>query len=223
MIHNVIVVAGGKGLRMGGDLPKQFLVIGNKPVLMHTIEAFYKFDESMHIVVVLPHSFQDYWKELCSKYNFNIRHTIAEGGETRFHSVKNGLNFINEGIVAVHDGARPFVSAGLIKRMYEQAKVHEAVIPVTDVTDSLRQLTSNGGSKIIDRSQIKQVQTPQVFMVETLRNAYNTDYDESFTDDASVVERSGIEIHLEKGEASNIKITSPFDLEVAKIILKQEG
>lgn len=219
--YNVIIVAGGKGLRMGGELPKQFLVIGDKPILMHTIEAFYKFDQNMNIVVVLPLMFQHYWLKICGEYGFNIKHTIADGGETRFHSVKNGLSHVQAGIVAVHDGARPFVSVDLIKDVFDLAKTYKAVIPVIDVVDSLRQITEKG-SKIIDRSQIKQVQTPQVFTVSVLKKAYKAEYTDAFTDDASVVESSKQKIYLTKGDTYNIKITTLFDLEVAKIILRRE-
>lgn len=219
--HNVIIVAGGKGLRMGAELPKQFLLIGEKPILMHTIEAFYSFDNKMNIVVVLPPSFRDYWSKICGEYGFTIKHTVADGGETRFHSVKNGLEFVKGGFVAVHDGARPFVSVKLIKDTFELVKAHQAVIPVTDVVDSLRELTAEG-SKIIDRSHIKQVQTPQVFASDLLKKAYDVEFNDSFTDDASVVEHFGQAIYLTKGEVHNIKITTLFDLEVAKIILRQD-
>ena len=219
MNKNVIIVAGGKGLRMGQELPKQFIAIKEKPILMHTLESFYNADAKTNIIVVLPQSFIDYWSNICKKYNFDIPHTIAIGGETRFHSVKNGLSYVKDGFVAVHDGARPFASSTLINKLFNEAILHKAVIPVTDVTDSLREMTDENNSKIIDRSKIKQVQTPQVFNYEVLEKAYQLKYSEIFTDDASVVEKYGVNIHLVQGETSNIKITTPFDLEIANIIL----
>lgn len=216
---SVIIVAGGKGLRMGRQLPKQFIPIKGKPVLMRTIEAFFKADPHINIVVVLPIHFQDYWKKICAEYKFELPHTVANGGETRFQSVKNGLNSINGGIVAVHDGARPFVSTQLIKQLFDQTSIHSAIIPVTDVTDSLREITETNESKIINRSKIKQVQTPQVFHYDVIKKAYETKFQDSFTDDASVVENLGVNIHLIQGEITNIKITTPFDLEIAKIII----
>ena len=222
-MNSVIIVAGGKGLRMGGELPKQFIAIGSKPVLMHTIEAFYEYDQQMNIIVVLPSSFRDYWQQLCNENRFEIPHIIADGGESRFHSVKNGLKFVHEGIVAVHDGARPFVSKALISRIFQLANTHSAVIPVTDVTDSLRQINDDNQSNIIDRSKIKQVQTPQVFDYHTLADAYETEYCNTFTDDASVVEHKGTSIHLTQGEITNIKITTPFDLEIAEVILNRHN
>ncbi len=219
MNKNVIIVAGGKGLRMGQELPKQFIAIKGKPILMHTIESFYNADAKTNIIVVLPQSFIDYWSNICKEYNFDILHTIAIGGETRFHSVKNGLSYVTEGIVAVHDGARPFASSVLINKLFNEAILHKAVIPVTDVTDSLREMTDENNSKIIDRSKIKQVQTPQVFNYDVLEKAYQLKYSEIFTDDASVVEKYGVNIHFVQGETTNIKITTPFDLEIANVIL----
>lgn len=218
--HNIIIVAGGKGLRMGGDLPKQFIPVGGKPILMRTIEAFWFFDSQIRIVLVLPESHEPYWKQLCSEYDFFIPHEIAIGGATRFHSVLNGLKLVKEGIVGVHDGARPFVSLELIKKCFEGAEKYGAVIPVVDATDSLREVTPDGKSHILDRSKIKLVQTPQVFTVEILKEAYQSEYKEGFTDDASVVEATGKEIHLIEGETTNIKITTPIDLKIAESILE---
>ncbi|MDU1891192.1 MAG: 2-C-methyl-D-erythritol 4-phosphate cytidylyltransferase [Dysgonomonas sp.] len=218
MKNNVIIVAGGKGLRMGSDLPKQFIPICGKPVLMHTLETFYRFDNNINIILVLPISHQTYWKELCGDYKFNIPHKIAMGGDTRFHSVKNGLKLIEEGLVAVQDGVRPFGSIEMIIRCFEAAKIYKASIPVIDSTDSLRELTSDGKSKIIDRSKIKLVQTPQVFHYDILNQAYETEFKETFTDDASVVESMGVDIHLVEGEITNIKLTTPLDLKIGELI-----
>ena len=204
MSKSVIVVAGGKGLRMGSELPKQFIPIGGKPVLMHTIEAFYKYDNLMQIILVLPVSHQKYWDTLCDEYKFEIPHTIADGGETRFHSVKNGLKYVKNDFVAVQDGVRPFGSVDLIRSCFAAAAVHAAVIPVIDSTDSLREMIDDERSHIIDRSKIRLVQTPQVFLSELLQRAYKSEFNNMFTDDASVVESLGVTVHLVKGEVTNI-------------------
>lgn len=217
--RNIIIVAGGKGLRMGSELPKQFIAIGGKPVLMRTIEAFYAFDKDINIILVLPASHQDYWSKLCSKYEFSIIHKIADGGKTRFHSVKNGLALVGDGVVGVQDGVRPFGSKEMIKRCFDAAKSHQAVIPVIDSTDSLREITGEEQSKIVDRSKIRLVQTPQVFHADILKTAYATEFNESFTDDASVVEAIGVHVHLVKGEVTNIKITTPLDLKIGGLIV----
>ncbi len=222
MKKNVIIVAGGKGLRMGNDLPKQFIPIGGKPVLMRTIEAFYRFDRDINIILVLPVSHQDYWKSLCQEYNFSIGHTIANGGETRFHSVKNGLALVADELVGVQDGVRPFGSVEMIKRCFDAAREFPAVIPVIDSTDSLREVVDEDKSRIVDRSKIRLVQTPQVFDVNVLKKAYQTDFKETFTDDASVVEAMGVNVHLVKGEVTNIKITTPLDLKIGELIIRDK-
>ena len=221
MNRHVIIVAGGKGLRMGGDIPKQFLPVGGKPVLMRTIEAFYAFDSSIHIILVLPVSQQAYWKDLCETYHFALRHDIADGGETRFHSVKNGLALIPStgGIVGVHDGVRPFVAQSVIKECYEQAAQLQAVVPVTEVVETVRFIREDGGSETVPRDRYKLVQTPQVFTVDLLKKAYAQEYIPLFTDDASVVEHCGATVHLVKGNRENIKLTTPFDLKVAEALL----
>lgn len=222
MKKNVIIVAGGKGLRMGNDLPKQFIPIGGKPVLMRTIEVFYRFDQDINIILVLPVSHQDYWKSLCEEYEFSIEHLIANGGETRFHSVKNGLALVADGLVGVQDGVRPFGSVEMIKRCFDAAREYPAVIPVIDSTDSLREVVDEDKSRIVDRSKIRLVQTPQVFDVNVLKKAYQTDFKETFTDDASVVEAMGVNVHLVKGEVTNIKITTPLDLKIGELIIRDK-
>lgn len=219
MKNNVIIVAGGRGLRMGSDLPKQFISIGGKPVLMHTIDAFYNFDKDVNIILVLPLSHQGYWTQLCKEHGFTVSHRIATGGETRFHSVKNGLDMVDEGIVAVQDGVRPFASREMICRCFNAARDFPAVVPAIDSTDSLRRVKADGESEIVDRSQIRLVQTPQVFHVDILKKAYKTEYKTTFTDDASVVESMGIDIHLVKGEVTNIKITTPLDLKIGELLI----
>ncbi|HMM03743.1 MULTISPECIES: 2-C-methyl-D-erythritol 4-phosphate cytidylyltransferase [unclassified Dysgonomonas] len=220
--RSVIIVAGGKGLRMGSDLPKQFIPVAGKPVLMRTIEAFHSYDSNIDIILVLPYSHHVYWKELCANYHFGIPHTIAMGGETRFHSVKNGLGLINGGIVAIQDGVRPFASKEMIARCFDAAKRYHAVIPVIDSTDSLREMIDGTKSRIIDRSGIRLVQTPQVFHTDILKKAYETEFKDTFTDDASVVEAMGIDVHLVKGEVTNIKITTPLDLKIGELIVRGE-
>ena len=219
--YSAVIVAGGKGYRVGGELPKQFLPIVGKPMLMHTINAFYLFNKEMRIIVVLPEEFVSLWQQLCSEHNFVINHRIVVGGETRFHSVKNGLNEVSsEEIVAIHDGARPFVSPELIQTCYNYAFDNQCgAIPVVDEVNSVRRLTDNG-SEIIDRSQLKLVQTPQVFPAHLLKSAYELDYDSSYTDDASVAEKYGVNIKLVPGEYTNIKITTSLDIILAEQIDK---
>lgn len=206
-------------MRMGGDLPKQFLPLGGKPVLMRTLEAFHACDAEIHLIVVLPRSQQDYWSMLCGEHHFPLPHVVADGGETRFHSVKNGLELIHTpGLVGVHDGVRPFVSPEVIARCYAEAAVRRAVIPVTDVVETMRCLRE-GGSVTVPRTDYKLVQTPQVFDAELLKEAYRQPYTPAFTDDASVVEAMGAPIFLTPGNRENIKITTPFDLKVASALL----
>ena len=216
-----IIVAGGKGVRMGADIPKQFLPIGGKPVLMRTLETFNKYDEALELILVLPVAQQAYWRDLCRTYSFSIPHTIANGGETRFHSVKNGLECINsekEALVGVHDGVRPFVAQEVISECFSVAFEKEAVIPVVDVVETVRQVADES-SKTVDRNLYKLVQTPQVFYLQLLKKAYSQPYTPLFTDDASVVEALGKEVFLVKGNRENIKITTPFDIKVANALL----
>lgn len=219
MKKHIIIVAGGKGLRMGGDIPKQFLPIGGKPVLMRTIEAFHSYDSAIHVVLVLPVSQQAYWKELCRTYAFELEHDIADGGESRFHSVRNGLAWVKgEGVVGVHDGVRPFVSNEVIACCYEEAVAKKAVVPVIGVVETVRHLVGEE-SETVPRDQYKLVQTPQVFDVSLLRRAYQQPYADCFTDDASVVEALGEKVYLVEGNRENIKLTTPFDLKLAEVLI----
>ncbi|MCE8916130.1 2-C-methyl-D-erythritol 4-phosphate cytidylyltransferase [Bacteroides fragilis] len=219
MCRTALIVAGGKGLRMGSELPKQFLPIDGKPVLMRTLEAFHRFDEKMQIILVLPREQQDFWRELCEEHGFDIKHLIADGGETRFHSVKNGLVLVNGiGVVGIHDGVRPFVSQEVIARCFREAVVRKAVIPVIDVVETVRHLTESG-SETVSRNDYKLVQTPQVFDADLLKRAYEQEFTPFFTDDASVVEAMGVPVYLVEGNRENIKITTPFDLKVASALL----
>lgn len=214
----VIIVAGGKGLRMGGDIPKQFLPINGKPVLMRTIERFREYSPDLGIILVLPTTQQEYWRELCRKHGFQAPYTIADGGATRFHSVRNGLHLIpdaEQGVVGVHDGVRPFVSTAVIDRCYEAARRVGAVIPVTPVVETLRYVADGEAGRNVVRSDYRLVQTPQTFDIQLLKRAYTQEYTEAFTDDASVVEAVGVTVEMVEGNRENIKITTPFDITVA--------
>ena len=217
----IIVVAGGKGLRMGGDIPKQFLPVKGKPVLMRTLENFHAYDEDMELILVLPVDHQPYWKALCEEYHFTLPHRIANGGETRFHSVQNGLALVDDldGLVGVHDGVRPFVSHDVIDSCYTEAAKGKAVVPVIDVVETVRHLLAEGASETVPRSDYKLVQTPQVFPVSMLKRAYLQEYIPHFTDDASVVEALGCSVSLVAGNRENIKLTTPFDLKVAEALV----
>ena len=216
----IIIVAGGKGLRMGSDIPKQFLPICGKPVLMRTIERFREYSKDIHVILVLPKAQQKYWANLCDEYHFHEKYEIADGGKTRFHSVRNGLSLIPdnaEGTVGVHDGVRPFPSVEVISRCYEVAQTAKAVIPVTQVVETLRHVEEK---RNVLRSDYRLVQTPQVFDIQTLKEAYRQEYKASFTDDASVVESIGREVTMVEGNRENIKITTPFDIKIAESILR---
>ena len=214
----IIIVAGGKGLRMGTDIPKQFLPIGGKPVLMRTIERFREYSADLQIILVLPKAQQAYWKELCQKHNFTVIYQLADGGETRFHSVQHGLALIPDdaqGVVGVHDGVRPFPSVEVIARCYETARTQKAVVPVVPVVETLRHVTE--GTK--PRGDYRLVQTPQTFDIQLLKAANRQPYNDNFTDDASVVEAFGFDITLVDGNRENIKITTPYDLRIAEVLI----
>ena len=215
----VIIVAGGKGLRMGGDTPKQFLPIGGKPVLMRTIERFRAYSADLQIILVLPKAQKDYWQNLCQEYAFDIDYQLADGGETRFHSVQHGLSLIPddaEGVVGVHDGVRPFPSLDVILSCFWKAKHTGATIPVIPVVETLRHVTE--GTK--PRSEYCLVQTPQTFDIQLLKTAYRQPYNDGFTDDASVVESYGHPITFVEGNRENIKITTPYDLKIAEVLVQ---
>ena len=223
MADYIIIVAGGKGLRMGGDIPKQFLPIHGKPVLMRTLERFREYSEALRIILVLPKAQQEYWYSLCKEYTFDMDYQIADGGETRFHSVQNGLSLIpddEQGVVGVHDGVRPFVSTEVIKRCYDTARTEKAVIPVTPVVETLRHINGNGSGTNVQRSEYRLVQTPQTFDIQLLKRANQQPYSEAFTDDASVVEGIGQQVTMVEGNRENIKLTTPFDITIAEALLK---
>lgn len=221
----IIIVAGGKGLRMGGDLPKQFLPLNGKPVLMHTMERFRQYSDTLRIILVLPHEQQDYWRQLCAKHHFDIEHTVVDGGETRFHSSRNGVDAVpddNTGVVAIHDGVRPFVSLDTIARCFEAARQSGAALPVMPVTDTLRRVSDDGGHNV-QRNDYRTVQTPQAFDSQLLKRAFRQPYSDNFTDDASVVEAMGQKVTMVDGNRENIKLTTPFDLLVAETLCKQNN
>ena len=223
----VIIVAGGKGLRMGTDIPKQFLPIGGKPVLMRTLERFREYAADLQIILVLPKAQQDYWKQLCKEYDFRIEYQLTDGGETRFHSVQNGLALVPddaEGVVGVHDGVRPFPSVEVIRNCYETARTAKAVIPVIPIVETVRHLVSESNTQrsiTVPRGDYRLVQTPQTFDIQLLKAANRQPYNDGFTDDASVVEAYGFDITLVEGNRENIKITTPFDMTIAEALLQK--
>ena len=217
---------------MGSDIPKQFLPIGGKPVLMRTLECFRKYSEDLQIILVLPKTQQAYWQELRREYNFKVEYLLADGGETRFHSVQHGLALIPddaEGVVGVHDGVRPFPCIEVIARCYETARTAKAVIPVIPIVETVRELGSGESridtlnsqpSKTVPRNRYRLVQTPQTFDIQLLKAANRQPYNDGFTDDASVVESYGHPITLVEGNRENIKITTPYDITVAEAIIQ---
>ena len=224
MRYYAIVVAGGTGNRMQNTVAKQFLLIENRPVLMHTLEAFHKCVLNPDIILVMNIHQQAYWKELCDTYNFNIPHLLIDGGKERFDSVKNGLDKITgEGIVAVHDAVRPLVSAALILHTFQMAQQNGNAIAAIQPVDSVRKKTVGNATEAINRDELFLIQTPQTFQISQLRKAYLQVFRNDFTDDASVAEKAGFSINLVEGERTNIKITYPQDLELASFLLRKTG
>ena len=214
----VIIVAGGSGTRMKSEMPKQFIELAGKPILMHTIEQFKAFDNSIEIITVLPGNQLQNWNYLQEKYSFTVPQTVVKGGRTRYHSVKNGLDFVSDtGLVAIHDGVRPLVSLETIVRCFETAEKLGNAVPVVEITESLRMIIDEGNS-YIDRQKIRTVQTPQVFNAAIIKKAYNQTYKEAFTDDATLVETMGEKINLVEGSRENIKITTPLDILIANAL-----
>lgn len=217
-----LIVAGGSGKRIGGKIPKQFEVLQGRPVLIHTFQVFYNYDPEINFVLVLPKNQTEYWKTLCEKYKFNLKYDLVTGGETRFHSVKNGLKHIPKNtIVFIHDGVRPLVTESTIDNCYRTALKKGNALPVIPFTESLRQLEDKNNISV-DRSKYFLVQTPQTFQSDKIKNAYNQSNTGFFTDDASVLESIGEKIHLVKGNYGNIKITFPQDLIIANALLKNK-
>lgn len=220
MKTGVVIVAGGKGLRMGGQIPKQFRFLGAKPVLAHTIEAFRKALPEAQIIVVLPEEHIPFWKDLCARLNI-ARHRVVMGGSERFHSVKNGIDSLewDTDLIAIQDGVRPLGSVEMIRRVTEAAVLHGAAIPVVAAVDSYRTV-EGATSHITDRSALRIVQTPQVFRAALLREAYKAPFSAEFTDDASVVEHAGHSVFLTEGERGNIKLTTPEDFVIAQALIE---
>jgi 2-C-methyl-D-erythritol 4-phosphate cytidylyltransferase len=217
----VVIVAGGSGSRMGFEIPKQFLELCGKPVLMHTLQVFHDFDPQSSLILVLPESQLYFWAGLCLKYAFELPHQVISGGKTRFHSVQNGIRQIEgEGIVFIHDGVRPLVSRETLERCFETAQKSGNAIPVLPVNESLRKMDDNRNISV-DRSLYFSVQTPQTFRSEQILEAFNQDFDPAFTDDASVAEKAGFSIHMVEGNRENIKITNPVDLIIAEALFNK--
>lgn len=220
----VIIVAGGVGSRMNNTLPKQFMLLDHRPVLMHTIHRFHMANPHLEIVLVLAEDMMSYWEELCVEYSFSVPHSVTSGGKSRFQSVRNGLDFIKNldaesvDLIAVHDGARPLVSTKLIKELFDLALSKRNVVPAVSCTNSIR-LGEQDRSRAVDRKIVWQIQTPQVFDASVLYHAYEQAESPLFTDDASVVEKMGNTIFLHEGDYLNIKITNPEDLDIAHVYL----
>jgi len=218
-----LIVAGGKGTRIKTRLPKQFLELKGKPILLHTIEAFYRYSEKIEIILVLPEDDFEIWKGICKKFNFNKPIILQKGGETRFQSVKNGLSKIEgPGLVAIHDGVRPLVSEDIIGASFHLAAVHQSAVAAVRLKDSIR-MTDQDNTKAVDRSRFRLIQTPQTFDIALIKQAYEMKEDPSLTDDASVAEKSGHIISLFEGSYENIKITTPEDLIIAEALLNSKS
>lgn len=216
MYITAIIVAGGSGKRMQSEVPKQFIELNGLPILMRTINVFYRFDKKIDIIVVLPKSLVEYWKQLCDEHHFNVLHRIAIGGEKRFHSVKKGLELVkNEGLVAIHDGVRPLVSHDTLVRCIGTAGEKGNAIPVIPIVESVR-IIQQDKNRPFNRNLLSLVQTPQVFKTELIKKAYEQPYMLEFTDDAGVLEKLGYEINLVEGNKENIKITTRSDLFAAE-------
>jgi len=218
----LIIVAGGTGKRFNSKTPKQFLNIAGKPLLMHTISVFYNYSNQIEIFLVLPHEYFGFWENLCNENEFKINHRLVEGGSKRFYSVKNALKFIpDESFVAIHDGVRPLVDQTTIKKCFTDVKKFRNAIPASKINDSIRQISDDEKSIAIDRNKFRIIQTPQTFYSKKIKQAYLQEFAECFTDDASVLESMGEEIHLVEGNPENIKVTKKSDLQFVETILKE--
>ena len=221
MKRYAILVGGGSGSRMQQDIPKQFLLLDGKPVLMHTLEAFYHSEPRPEIVVVLNVDFHEYWEKLCKTHQFSIPHTLVKAGQERFFSVKNGLKLVKgKALVAIHDAVRPIIKKDKIEHAFSYAEVHGNAVLAIPSKDSVR-LSDTKENKAVARELVYLIQTPQIFTSTMLKKAYLQEFRTSFTDDASVVEHAGVAIHLVEGDPKNIKITYPEDLALAEVFLKQ--
>jgi 2-C-methyl-D-erythritol 4-phosphate cytidylyltransferase len=225
MERAAILVAAGRGTRMGKSVSKQYLPIGGKPVLMHTLEAFHTADPGINLILVLPFDDFRFWENLCLEYKFSLSHRVVAGGETRFQSVRKGLQAIDfsEGLVAIHDGVRPFVKKEVIIQSFEQAAKSGSAIAVVSLKDSIREVTDEGLSFFRERHRFRLVQTPQTFQLQKIRKAFETPEKEQFTDDATVYEYQGWQVSLIDGNPENIKLTTPEDLDYAEFLLSKRG
>lgn len=221
MTRQAIIVAGGRGTRMNNEVPKQFLPLCGKPIVMHTLETFYNFDSHIELILVLPEHLMVYWQNLCVEHQFDIPHHIVAGGQERFYSVKNGLAFAKpNALIAIHDGVRPFVSHSTLELCFAQAELQGNAIPAMPLVDSIREVQEHE-SQIVDRTKLRAIQTPQVFQSQIITKAFEQPFSPTFTDDASVVEAYGEKIHLVEGNVENIKLTTPFDLLIGEALLQQ--
>ncbi|UJP65309.1 2-C-methyl-D-erythritol 4-phosphate cytidylyltransferase [Mongoliitalea daihaiensis] len=220
-----LIVAGGSGTRMGSPIAKQYLPIGKKPVLMHTLEKFHEFDPEVSLRLVIPGSDFDYWRSLCQEYSFSIPHQLVAGGQTRFQSVRNGLQSISEtaGLVAIHDGVRPFVEASVIHQSFQTAALTGSAIAVVELKDSIRKVEPLGASIFQNRSEFRLVQTPQTFRLDKIKEAFQTQESTAFTDDATVYEHQGWQVSLIPGNLENIKLTTQEDLMFAEFLLGKKS
>lgn len=216
--YSVIITAGGIGKRMNLSLPKQFIVINEKPLLMYTIEKFYHFDPKFQIIITLPDEWKEYWEALIVENKFNIPHRVVSGGEERYHSIKNALSYCYGDYVWIHDGVRPLVNEKTLNSCVKAIRKHDAVIPIIAVPDSLRRVQGSQ-SNAVPRSEYVFVQTPQCFKRDVILKAYNIPFSPEITDDASLVEQSGVEIKCVQGNLENIKITNKFDVKFAELYL----
>ena len=221
MEKTVIIVAGGQGMRFGGELPKQFFYIRERPLMMHTIDLFNFYDRDMQIIIGLQEKFHSHWESVCEQFHFDVPHQLSPGGETRFQTVKNALLLVTPGnLVGIHDAVRPLIYRRTIDDCFDAAEQHGASLPSIELNDSIRELTPNG-SRWADRDSFRLVQTPQVFRADLLKRAFSKGTHLDVTDDASLIERLGVRVKIVKGTYSNIKITTPEDLCFAKTLIRQ--
>jgi len=214
----VIITAGGIGKRMGSTIPKQFIVVSGKPLLMHTIQLFQNYQ--FQILLTLPSEWKNYWRDLCVEYDFKIPHSVIDGGEERYHSIKNALKIAKGDLIAIHDGVRPFVSEELVEKLILTAKNKGTAVPVVSLKESLRKLNEDNTSRAVERNHYKSVQTPQVFQSKIIKKAYEFSYHSKITDDASLVEEGGDTIYLIEGEENNLKVTTQKDLWIASYLFQ---
>jgi 2-C-methyl-D-erythritol 4-phosphate cytidylyltransferase len=216
---SIIITAGGIGKRMGSSIPKQFIEIANLPLLMHTINCFYSFDSTCQIIVTLPEDWKDFWTELIKKHEFKVPHIVIDGGIERYDSIKNALTRCANEIVGVHDGVRPLVNHSTIGRCLKLVKEKGTAIPTLTLKESLRKI-NEGTTESVERKNYLSVQTPQFFTKKIIEKAYNIPFHSAITDDASLVEEAGFKIEITEGNEENIKVTTPFDLQIINLFIK---